>query len=142
MTELHTLSRLEDVLAYFDGLPAVTIDEMLGEWAGKLVPTGHRGEGQLDAVRWVGKTFRGRDDVDPMMCLDEQGERVASDVMGGATLRMVEFRGVVTATMIYDRHATFDHFRRVSDDTVLGIMDRKGAEAQLCFTLTRRAAPA
>jgi hypothetical protein len=129
---------LDAVLAYYDELPAVDPAEMIGEWDGGVIHTGHPGERHLGKLRWAGKAFRGPDDVDPMMCLDEHGERRASDVMGGATLRRVEFRGVTTATMVYDSHPTFDHFRRVSEDTVIGVMDRKGEEMPLVFSLTRR----
>ena len=111
---------------------------MIGEWDGGLVPTGHPGEGMLDKLQWQGKAFRGADDVDPMVCLDEGGERAASDVMGSATLRRVEYRGVSTATMVYDQHPVFDHFRRVDADTVIGAMDRKGEDAPLVFFLRRR----
>jgi hypothetical protein len=133
---------LEDAFALFDSLGAVTEDELLGDWVGGLVPTGHPGEAMLDRLRWAGKTFRGRDDVDPIVVLDDAGQRTASDVMGAATVRMVEFRGVVTATMVYDKHPVFDHFRRLADDALLGVMDRKGEDHPLVFTLTRSAAPA
>jgi GXWXG protein/Domain of unknown function (DUF4334) len=133
---------LEDVLAFYDELPPVASEDMLGEWDGGVVRTGHPGEDQLAGLRWAGKAFRGPDDVDPMVCLDEHGERAASDVLGGATLRRVEFRGVVTATMVYDRHATFDHFRQVAPGVVLGVMDRKGEDRPLVFFLTRRSAAA
>ena len=133
---------LEDAFALFDSLGAVTEDELLGDWVGGLVPTGHPGEAMLDRLRWAGKTFRGRDDVDPIVVLDDAGQRTASDVMGAATVRMVEFRGVVTATMVYDQHPVFDHFRRLSDETLLGVMDRKGEDHPLVFTLTRSAPPA
>ena len=128
---------LDEALAYFDSLPAVAEDELVGEWRGGLVATGHPGEAMLDQLRWDGKTFRGRDDVDPIVVLDESGARTRSDVMGSATIRLVEYRGVVTATMVYDKHPVFDHFRRVGDDTVLGAMDRKGEDHPLLFTLTR-----
>ncbi len=59
--------------------------------------------------------------------------------MGEATLRMVEYRGVVTATMVYDKHPIFDSFRAVDADTVMGAMDRKGEDAPLLFRLRRRA---
>ena len=137
-----TQASLDEVLAFFDSLPPVAEDELLGEWDGGIVATGHPGEGQLDALRWAGKAFRGRDDVDPIVVLGDGDAREASDVMGAATIRMVEYRGTVTATMVYDRHPVFDHFRRVSDDTVLGVMDRKGEDHPLVFFLTRRAAPA
>ena len=51
------------------------------------------------------------------------------------------YRGVVTATMVYDRHPIFDHFRRIADDRVLGVMDRKGDEAPLFFFLRRLPSP-
>ena len=129
---------LDEALAFYDALPAVDPEEMLGEWDGGLVPTGHPGEGQLDKLGWVGKTFRGADDVDPIVVRGPDGGRAASDVMGGATLRRVEHRGMATATMVYDRHPVFDHFRRVDERTVLGLMDRKGEDAPLIFFLRRR----
>lgn len=129
---------IADVYALFDGLPAVTREEMLGDWDGALVPTCHPGDGQLDALRWAGKRFTAVDDVSPLICLDADGERTVNDMLGAATLRMVEYRGVSTATMVYDKHPIFDHFRRVDDDTVLGLMDRKGEDAPLAFTLRRR----
>lgn len=133
---------LDAVLALFDELPAVATDAMLGDWEGGIVRTGHPGEAQLDALRWAGKAFRGADDVDPIVSLDEEGRRVANPVLGAASLRAVEFRGVVTATMVYDKHPIFDHFRRVGDDVVLGVMDRKGEEQPLVFFLRRAAATA
>ena len=141
MAMLGSVASLDEALELFDASPPVTCEELLGEWDGGLVPTGHPGEGQLDALRWAGKAFRGVDDVDPIV-VHGDGGREASDVLGAATLRMVEFRGVVTATMVYDRHPIFDHFRRVGDDTVLGVMARKGEEHPLVFTLTRRSAAA
>lgn len=45
-----------------------------------------------------------------------------------ARLRMLEYRGVVSATMIYDQHGMYDTFRKVDDNTVLGVMDLKGGK--------------
>lgn len=128
---------LADVLALFDALPAVAVDEMLGAWSGGAIPTGHHGEEQLAALRWVGKQFRSTDDVDPIVVRNAGGDREASPVLGAATLRAVEYRGVVTATMVYDNHPVFDHFRRAGDGLVLGLMDRKGEDAPLAFFLER-----
>ena len=128
---------IDDVFAVFDELPAVDVDQMLGDWNGGLVPTGHPGEAQLDGLRWAGKQFRSANDVDPMICLNEAGERFPNDVLGQAQLRAVEYRGVVTATMIYDRHPILDHFRAIDSDTLLGLMDRKGEAAPLSFMLRR-----
>ena len=86
---------------------------------------------------WAGKCFRGRNDVDPIVSQDSAGKRKANPVMGEACLRAVSYRGVVTATMVYDQHPIFDHFRRITDDLVLGVMDRKGEDKSLFFWLRR-----
>lgn len=103
-------------------------------------------------LRWAGKDFRGVDDVDPIMVLDEEGKRSWSEewghasvsrfpltcfavvrmvvwcVSGGATtdvrqLREMVFRGVASVAMIYDTKPIFDHFRYVDEDNVMGAMD-------------------
>ena len=134
---LPALSSLDEVLARFDSLDPVEVEDMLGEWAGEVVPTGHPGEAQLAGLAWAGKTFRSPEDVDPIVVVGEGGARVASDVLGAARLRRVEYRGVVTATMLYDRHPILDHFRRIDTGSVLGLMDRKGEERPLAFILRR-----
>ena len=54
-----------------------------------------------------------------------------------ARLRMTEYRGVLTATMIYDAVPINDAFRKVDDDTLLGVMDLRGLEEPFVFTLRR-----
>lgn len=54
-----------------------------------------------------------------------------------ARLRMVEYRGVSTATMIYDAQPISDHFRRLDDDTLLGAMDLRGLSEPFFFLLRR-----
>lgn len=141
-TFLDTVERLPPaaLLEYYDGLAPVTIEFMLGDWDGGVFTTGHDGERQMSLVHWVGKTFHSRDDVDPMITRKPGEERVANPILGKATLRMVEFRGRSTATMIYDKHPILDHFRRITDDLVMGVMDRKGDAAPLLFYLRRRPA--
>ncbi len=131
-------TELAELDALFDALPPVPEEFMLGEWNGGVFVTGHPGEQQLTAMRWLGKTFRGRNDVDPIVSPGEGGKgRAANPVMGTASLRRVEYRGVVTATMCYDKHPVFDHFRAVNERTVLGVMDRKGDSMPLYFYLRR-----
>ena len=55
----------------------------------------------------------------------------------GARLRQVEHRGRVSAAMVYDRLPIHDCFRRLDDDTVLGLMDQKGARQPFFFVLRR-----
>lgn len=46
---------------------------------------------------------------------------------GEASLWLEEFRGEVTATMVYDGRPVHDHFKVVDDNTVVGIMNGKAA---------------
>lgn len=55
----------------------------------------------------------------------------------GARLRKLEHRGRVSAAMVYDRLPIHDCFRRLDDDTVLGVMDQKGARQPFFFLLRR-----
>jgi hypothetical protein len=56
-----------------------------------------------------------------------------------ARLRAVEHRGVVTAAMVYDALPVIDVFRRLSADTVLGLMDLRGLPEPFFFLLERDA---
>lgn len=131
------LTPVAELDALFDALPAADEAFMLGEWTGGVFNTGHPGQHQLDSLNWAGKTFRSRDDVDPIVVWQADGSRVASPVMGSASLRQVAYRGVVTATMVYDKHPIFDHFRQAGPDAALGVMDRKGDPMPLYFYLRR-----
>ena len=54
-----------------------------------------------------------------------------------ARLRMTEYRGKVSATMIYDALPINDVFRLVDADTVIGAMDIRGYADPFIFTLRR-----
>lgn len=54
-----------------------------------------------------------------------------------ARLRSTRYRGVESATMMYDQLAINDVFRKLSDDAVIGAMDLKGSPAPYFFVLRR-----
>lgn len=54
-----------------------------------------------------------------------------------ARLRMMEHRGKISATMIYDHLPIHDVFRKVDEETVLGLMDYKVSAQPFFFTLKR-----
>ncbi len=54
-----------------------------------------------------------------------------------ARLRMMSHRGKVSATMIYDHLPIHDVFRRVDDNTLLGLMDYKASPSPFFFVLNR-----
>lgn len=176
-----TLKRLEpgtssaEGLAFYDELPPVEAELMLGQWRGSGFPTGHPMDGLLEATHWHGKRFRGADEVDPLVMDGPRGtftlnprlvpmrlapqlrtalrvdavQRAALAVLPlmrtprpAARLRRVEYRGVVTATMIYDALPINDHFRLVDDDTVMGAMDMRSWDQPFLFVLRREGASA
>ncbi len=56
---------------------------------------------------------------------------------GKARLRMLEHRGKVSATMCYDQLPVNDCFRKLDDNSVLGVMDQKGGSQPYFFMLER-----
>ena len=64
--------RLPDGWGYGTALEPASIDFMIGEWKGGDLPTGHRGDGFLGNT-WYGTTFRSASDVQPIICVDAEG---------------------------------------------------------------------
>jgi hypothetical protein len=54
-----------------------------------------------------------------------------------ARVRAVEFRGVLSAALVYDRLPIVDVLRRVEPGTLLGLMDLRGVEQPFFFVLRR-----
>ncbi|MBT2509809.1 DUF4334 domain-containing protein [Streptomyces sp. ISL-98] len=117
----------DELDAIWVALETVRPGEILGSWQGSEFDTGHRMNGQLGAVRWYGKTFDALLDAKPLVCRDEAGELYSNVELGKgeASLWDVEFRGETTATMVYDGQPIFDHFKKVDDGTLMGIMNGK-----------------
>lgn len=55
----------------------------------------------------------------------------------GARLRDIEYRGVVSAAMVYDHLPIIDHFRRLDENSLLGVMDMRGLSEPYFFLLRR-----
>ncbi len=153
----------------FDQLEPVQLDEMIGQWHGGGLPTGHVMDGMLEAFGWYGKTFSSPNHVHPLL-FTLNGKLVAIDPkwlpiaqvsnrrlpaqgllaklslpakfalktgQSRAQLRMMEYRGKVSAVMIYDHLPIMDIFRKVDDHTLLGVMDLKGMQQPFFFVLYR-----
>jgi hypothetical protein len=118
--------------AVWAGLATVAAEDILGPWRGFGFETGHPVGQLLDVGRWHGKRFDSLDDAKPLICRAEDGS-LFSDVKSGrgeASLWNIAFRGEVTATMVYDGMPVFDHFKRVDDRTLMGIMNGKAAHVR------------
>lgn len=121
-----------DLDALWSDLVVLQVDEMLGAWRGGDFATGHIASLVLQKVNWHGKRFNAPLDVLPIVCRGEDGVLRANEEAaggGGASLWPVGFRDEVTATMVYDKMPVFDHFKRVDESTVMGIMNGKLASA-------------
>ncbi|OAK55548.1 DUF4334 domain-containing protein [Rhodococcoides kyotonense] len=115
---------LDEVWATLD---TVRAEDILGSWTGAAFRTGHALCAALPASRWHGKTFHSLTDAKPLICRADDGSLYSNVELGAgeASLWNIEFRGEVTATMVYDGKAVFDHFKRVDDRTLMGIMNGK-----------------
>ncbi|MGY0020104.1 DUF4334 domain-containing protein [Streptomyces sp. cg35] len=116
-----------DLDALWADLDVVDASSILGHWRGFAFPTGHPIERTLATSRWHGKRFDALHDAAPLICRAEDGGLYSDTTAGrgGASLWNVEFRGEVTATMVYDGMAVLDHFKRVDEHTLMGVMNGK-----------------
>ncbi|MCF8608796.1 DUF4334 domain-containing protein [Gordonia sp. HY285] len=142
LAESQEISAPADLDAIWAALAPVAIDDVIGDWRGGELPSGHALDGQLKTVGWYGKWLRGRYDVAPMVCRAEDGELYSNLEIGKgpASLWMVEFRGELTASMVYDGQPVIDHFKRVDDDTLMGVMNGSTSlvrDKHFYFFLTR-----
>ena len=120
-------------------LPPVATEAMVGLWAGGLFDTGHEFNRRPSMPHWFGKDIRGDAEAWPDVMIDDEGELYAAPIRG--TLRMIDFRGVPTAALVYDDELVMDHFAWIDPDTRLGVMDRavdREADSWLYFWLERR----
>lgn len=122
--EIVSPSELDEVWASLD---SVKSSEILAQWKGADIPTGHPLDGMLGTINWYGKRFISETDCIPLLCSSPDGSLYSNkDIANGeASLWNEEFRGEVTATMVYDGIPVHDHFKKVDDNTLMGIMNGK-----------------
>ncbi len=163
-------SSVGEVLAFFDTLPPVRVEELPGLWKGSGLETGHPWDGMLEEFGWYGKRFDDAERAHPLVFRNDRGLfcvnpslvplgllrrtsnllrtppltgtarrslRLLRTSRPAARLRMVEYRGMVSATMTYDALPINDHFRKVDAATLIGVMDMRGDSAPFFFVLRR-----
>jgi hypothetical protein len=140
----------EDLVRLYDSLPAVTaFDDLIGHtWKGKILRTN---ASVLDIAEWLlarplkllgfnwGKRFRYADIGDPLVLRWLDRIYFPLPVWGNVCMIDVKWRGVTTATMIYDRQPWKDYFRLLFRENgklvLLGVWTHKHI-AGGWFTLT------
>jgi hypothetical protein len=63
----------QEALTFFDGLPTVTPEEMVGRWRGSGLPTGSPLDGLLESFGWYGKEILDEESVHPLLFTDRNG---------------------------------------------------------------------
>ena len=63
-----------EALDFFDSLPTVAVEEMLGRWRGSGLPTGSPLDGMLEGFGWYGKEFLDEENVHPLLFADRNGQ--------------------------------------------------------------------
>lgn len=118
----------DELEEFFDSLSVITNDEILGKWKGGYIKSG----GIVDLTLkdfgfygWIGKSFYSDDKVSALMH-KFLGFKFNIPLIGKAHIREISFRGKVSTAMIYNRLPITDHFRRIDENTLMGVMDLKG----------------
>ncbi|KAF4309632.1 hypothetical protein GTA08_BOTSDO01852 [Botryosphaeria dothidea] len=133
-----------ELSSLFDALDAVEPADLVGDWSGgdfhdnengqngsAVVPERaveravHPCHAMLESYRWAGVVVESLENAMPVMTWTDEGKRVESEYWGRAQIRSIKFRDVVSACCIFDRWPIIFHFRRVSDNTLMGFTDAK-----------------
>ncbi|MFH1030746.1 MAG: DUF4334 domain-containing protein [bacterium] len=113
---------------FFAELEPIEIDELIGKWRGGYFRTGKsKVEFFLKnfiIFKWHGKNFLSADNVKALV-FSFLGIKFNLP-LGTARLRKVEYRDKFSISMIYNYFPIIDNFRKVDDNTIMGIMDIKG----------------
>lgn len=125
----------QNIMEKFEELESIDIEFLLGTWKGGKFDGGK----SPDPIKWYGKRFDSRDQVEPLLVYGEDGSIQVFDKLGAASMRNIEFKGKVSASLIYDKQPIMDYFRKVNDDVVIGYGEVKGMpEKNFFFHLTRQ----
>ncbi|MEO1652670.1 MAG: DUF4334 domain-containing protein [Bacteroidota bacterium] len=157
----------QEALEAFDSLETVSVEFMHGRWKGSDIITGHLLDGVFEVSGFYGKMFLNNEDVHPLVffgadkkelysvnpalmplrmelpktkimeTIMSMGRFLLETKKSKARLRNLEYRGRVSATMIYDDIPIKDTFVKIDNNKVLGVMDLKGNPEPFFFVLER-----
>lgn len=161
----------KNAITLFDQLEPVDLTFMIGRWKGSEFRTGHRMDGLLEICGWYGKFFVNSETVHPLLfyTLDHQqlfavnpdwipmwltfpkvkilkqiiyfSKLILQTKKAKAHLKMTEYRGKTSATMVYTSKPIQDHFKKIDENMVMGLMDLKGEPKPYFFILERDDSP-
>ena len=119
------------LMVLYQQLEPVSIDFMLSTWHGSLF-NGQSGDG------WWGKNMISADHVQPLLFQRPDGSVYSNEVWGMAHLKLGKYDDLSeTAMLVYNDKPLYDYFRRVTDETVIGLTPAVVAKQDFFFQLTR-----
>ena len=152
-----------DLAVAFDTLSPASIDMLIGTW--KVDPSYAESPGgkMLIESGWWGARFVDAETVQPLLYPRPDGNGVfAADLQSVLAvlstgerdisarrneietstpigrLRMVEYRDVLTATLVYDQVPVLDYLRAIDSDTIVAAVEHRGRVTQPDYALLRR----
>jgi len=109
---------------FFASLDSVDIEETLGFWKGGYLKGWEIFFRNYILFHWFGKYFFSAEEIRAQVW-SILGFKISFG-LGNSRLRRVEFRNKVSTALIYNYLPLIDHFRKVDDETLMGIMEIKG----------------
>ncbi len=118
----------DELAEFFEQLSEVNNQEMLGKWKGGYIKSGTIIDFTLTDFGfwgWIGKQYFSENKVHALRH-KFFGFEFNIPVIGNARIREILFRGKVSSAMMYNYLPIIDHFRKVDENTLMGVMDVKG----------------
>jgi hypothetical protein len=153
----------QQMAAAFDALDPVGVDMLVGLWEADPGYAETPGGRLLVESGWWGARFTDAETVDPLLFRSDDGDglfaadllRVLALIREGAQnisarrtevetsapigrVRMIEYRGVVTATLVYDQVPVLDYLRAVDNNTVIAAVEGRAMVDRPAYALLRR----
>lgn len=132
--------KAEELDIFFEALEPIKIEEMTGKWNGGLFFTSSFQRLLLDQLaifKWVGKNFKNENRVQALIMSFLGLFKFGLPFFGSAVARTIQFRGKDSAAMVYNYMPFIDHFRRIDDSTVMGIMTAKGEVVNYFYAIKK-----
>jgi hypothetical protein len=121
----------ERLMVLYRQLEPISLDFLLGTWHGSLF-NGQDGDG------WWGKNMISPELVQPLLFKREDGSVYSNEVWGLAHLELGTYDTLSeTATLVYNDRPLYDYFRKVTEETIIGLTPAAAAGTDFFFQLTR-----
>ncbi len=114
MSKNQTVIDSSVIMPLYEKLQPVTVDFMVSVWHGSVFSGSPNG--------WWGKNMSDPTDVQPMLFSNADGSVYANESYGRASLTMGVWNGLSsTVALVYKSLPITDYFRKVTDQTVIGL---------------------